>query len=70
MTDSVDIDDGIIWVDANVNIEIENRQAHQEFREFFGDIQIFVFEQSSDYEEKVRKHSRSSFLIIVSKQGT
>jgi hypothetical protein len=59
MTDSVDVDDGgssqdedsNIFVDANVNIEKENRQAHQEFREFFEVIQIFVFEQPSDCEE-------------------
>ncbi len=64
MTDSVDVDhggssedeesnilvDGIISVDANVNIEKGHRQAHQELRAFFGGIQIFVFEQSSDYE--------------------
>ncbi|CAF1438442.1 unnamed protein product [Rotaria sp. Silwood1] len=60
--------DAIIWVDANVNIEEENRKAQQELRQLFESIQILVFERSSDCEEYVQQHSENSFLIIVSRQ--
>jgi flagellar biosynthesis regulator FlaF len=82
MTESVDVDDvessedeennkfidAIIWIDANVDADEENRRAHQELRTCFEGIQIFVFQQSSDCEEYVRQHSEKSFLIIVSRQ--
>jgi hypothetical protein len=83
MTESVDVDDvvrssededdnifvdAIIWIDANVSGEEENRRAHQELRELFEGIQILVFQQSSDCEEYVQQHTENSFVIIVSRQ--
>jgi hypothetical protein len=60
--------DGIIWIDANVDADEENRRAHQELQGLLEDIEIFVFQRSLDCEEYVRQHSEKSFLIIVSRQ--